>query len=420
MSSIGDRQFVARAGLALGLAHARYWSGVAPLVRSQLRRWETRAAEIPDPCLRDLARGKLANERFNVEAAAMVATIAPSRHRERTVQAVVALQVMFDYLDALTEQPAADPIRDGLQLSKAFTDSVTVSAQPTGNYYAYHPGTGDAGYLADLAVAVRGALMCLPATDAVAEVITMSASRCAEAQVRMHATPRLGIAQLERWAAHEAAGTELQWREFLFGAMGSVLAANVLIAAAADEHTTREQARELDDTYLSLCVLTTVLDHLVDYERDVRIGEQSYMHLYETRQDVTRQITVVVRQVIEHARLIPNGPHHLMILSGVVAYYISQPSAMGEFARPVTEHIRDQLRPLITPTLATMRAWRLAKQLRSTSCATRLSRATNRCARGRDGAVLESELGLEEKAPVRADGRQDQPTWRVGDPPTAH
>ena len=146
MSGIGDRWFVTRAGLALAFAHGRYWSNVAPLVRRQLRRWADRAAEIPDPHLQRVALGKLRDERFNAEGAAMIATIAPSRHRESTVEAIVALQVMFDYLDALTEQPGGDPIRDGLQLSKAFTDAVTVSAQPTGDYYAYYPGPGDAGY----------------------------------------------------------------------------------------------------------------------------------------------------------------------------------------------------------------------------------------------------------------------------------
>lgn len=364
MSAIGDRWFVTRAGLALAFAHGRYWSSVAPLVRRQVSRWEDRAAEIPDPRLQRMALEKLRNERFNAEVAAMVATIAPSRHRERTVEAVVALEIMFDYLDALTEQPAADPIRDGLQLSKAFTDAVTVSAEPTGDYYAYYPGPGDAGYLADLAVAVRGALMCLPAVDAIAEVISRTASRCAEAQVRVHAAPRSGIAQLERWATREGTGTELQWREFLFGAMGSVLAANALIAAAADEHTTREQASEIDSTYLSLCVLTTALDHLVDYERDALTGEQSYLHLYESRAVLAQQITTVTGRVMERTRTLPNGPHHAMILAGVVAYYTSQPSAMEESARPVTEQVRDQLRPLITPTLATMHAWRLAKRAR--------------------------------------------------------
>jgi tetraprenyl-beta-curcumene synthase len=372
MSAIGDRRFAARAGWALAHAHARYWSSVAPLVRRQLSWWETRAAEIPDPRLQDLARGKLANERFNVEAGAMIATIAPARYRERTVKAIVALQVMYDYLDALTEQPTADPICTGLQYSQAFTDAVSPLVQPAGNYYARRLGNGDAGYLADLSLTVRTALGGLPGTGAIAESIRVSTARFAEAQVRIHAAPRTGMSQLERWAADESIGTGLGWREWLFGAMGSVVGVHALIALAADEHSTCKQARELDDTYLSLCVLTTALDHLVDYERDALTGEQSYMHLYETRQELAREIAAVTRRVIERARTIHNGAHHLMILSGVVAYYTSQPSAMGEFARPVTEHVRAQLRPLITPTLATMHAWRLAKRLHPPSRPTRL------------------------------------------------
>ena len=101
---MGSRRFVARAGLALVFAHGRYWTSVAPLVRRLLRDWEARASEIPDPHLNYLALEKLRSERFNVEVAAMIATIAPAEHRERAVEAIVALQVMYDFLDALTEQ----------------------------------------------------------------------------------------------------------------------------------------------------------------------------------------------------------------------------------------------------------------------------------------------------------------------------
>lgn len=366
MSAIGQRRFMARASWALAQAHGRYWSSVAPLVRSRLRYWETRARNIPEPHLKELARRKLANERFNVEVAAMIATTSPPQYRERTVEAIVALQVMYDYLDALTEQPSSHPIRDGLQYSMAFTDAVTTSDQPLGDYYAYYPGGGkDAGYLADLSLTVRGALRSLPSAEAVADTIPATAVRCAEAQLRIHATSHTGIGQLERWASDEARGTELQWREWLFGAMGSVVAVHALIASAADRHTTREQARELDDLYLSLCVLATVLDHLVDYDRDTRTGEDSYISLYETRQELALQIAIVVRRVIGRARLTRDGPHHVMILSGIVAYYTSQPSATSDFARPVTEHTRDQLRPLITPTLTSMYAWRTAKRLQA-------------------------------------------------------
>jgi tetraprenyl-beta-curcumene synthase len=418
MSDIGPRRFITGAFWALACAHARYWSSVAPIVRDQLFRWETHAAEIVDPRLRKLAQSKLANERFNAQAAAMIATVAPARHREPTVEAIVALQVMYDYLDALTEQPTADPIRDGLRYSTAFTDAVTVSTQPAEDYYEHHPGGGDdAGYLADLVLTIRDAIRSLPGSAAIAETIAVGTARFAEAQVRIHAAPRAGMRQLEGWAANQAIGTGLQWREWLFGAMGSVVAVHALIALAADEHSTAKQASELDELYLTLCVLTTALDHLVDYERDTRTGEQSYVHLYESRQELAQQVTSIVRQVINRARVIPNGPHHLMILSGVVAYYTSQPSAMRDFARPVTEHAREQLRPLITPTLATMHAWRLAKRLRSSSCAKRLTRTRNGRPGDRGTIALEGKPGHERETSMRADRGQDQPTRGVSNPP---
>jgi tetraprenyl-beta-curcumene synthase len=363
VSALGSRRFVARAGFALALAHGRYWSSVAPLVRRLLRSWEARAAEIPDPHLNHLASNKLRDERFNVEVAAMLATIAPIEHRERAVEAIVALQVMYDYLDALTEQPASDPIRDGLQESGAFLDALSLSTPQRCDYYAHYQGDGDAGYLADLAVTVRDALFGLPGGDAVSGVLPACAARCAEAQVRVHAVPDVGLGQLEGWAEREAGDTELEWREWLFGAMGSVVAAHALIALAADRRATVAQARQLDSTYLSLCVLTTALDHLVDHERDLLTGEESYLNLYLGRQDLAHRIALVTRRVLDRVHTIPNGPHHAMILSGVVAYYTSQSGAMSDFARPVTVHVRDQLRPLITPTLATMHAWRVAKSL---------------------------------------------------------
>jgi tetraprenyl-beta-curcumene synthase len=361
---ISDHWFAGRASVALALAQARYWSSVAPSVRRELHGWEQRAAEIPCSQLRGLALEKLREERFNSEVAAMIATIVPARRRAQVVEAIVALQVMYDYLDALTEQPTSEPLRDGLQYSTALTDALTVSAKPAGDYYTYYPGSGDGGYLADLASTIHGALLSLPAVDAIAEAIAQSAARCAQAQVRIHAAASSDPAELENWATLQAQGTELQWREWLFGAMGSVVAGHALIAAAADERTTREQAREIDSTYLSLCVLTTALDHLVDHEQDTLTGEESYLELYDSREDFAAQTAAVAGRVLQRTRTLPNNAHHAMILAGVVAYYTSQPSAMGRFARPATQQVRDQLRPLITPTLVTMHIWRLAKRAR--------------------------------------------------------
>jgi hypothetical protein len=54
-----------------------------------------------------------------------------------------------------------------------------------------------------------------------------------------------------------------------------------------------------------------------------------------------------------------------MILAGVVAYYASEPGAGDELARPAVARLQQELAPLMSPTLAIMRAWRWARRRRS-------------------------------------------------------
>jgi tetraprenyl-beta-curcumene synthase len=363
-SPFGDRRLVARAGVALGTANARYWLTVAPLVRTQLHRWEQRAHAIRDPVLQALALDKLCEEGFTAEVAAMLATIAPLAHRASTVEAIVALEVLYDYLDGLTESPSGEALRDGFHLFRAFRDAVNPSAEPEENYYRYHPQSSDGGYLEELVAAVRVALARLPAATMIFEAAQRAAARGAEAQVRAHSVSRIGTAQLEHWATREAASTALQWREFLAGAASSVLTVHALIAAAADRRTTREQAVEIDAVYLSICVLSTMLDSLIDHQHDTNTGQPGYIKYYEDLDLLARQLASVARHAATRARALPNGAHHVMLLVGVVAYYISAPTARSEFARPVAAHISNELQPLIKPTLAILRAWRLAKRMR--------------------------------------------------------
>src|SRR5262249_57658928 len=95
---------------ALMLANLRYWGTIAPLVRRELRRWATRAAAIPTGSVRDLAQGKLRVEHFNAEVAATLATLVPRAHRPGIVEAIVAFEVLYDYLDGLTERLEHDAL----------------------------------------------------------------------------------------------------------------------------------------------------------------------------------------------------------------------------------------------------------------------------------------------------------------------
>ncbi len=361
VSVFGDRRLLARAAAALALANVRFWPTVAPLASEQLKRWEHRASQIKDPALRTLALENLTAERFNAQVAATLATLAPTEHRKSVVEAIVAYEVMYDYLDGLTELPTTDPIREGRELYRAFTGAITPGAATTGSYYASRPADDD-GYLTDLASTVRNALARLPAARAIGHAADRAATRCAEAQIRAHAAPTLGAAQLEQWALRESAGTPLGWQEFLAGAASSVLAVHALIAAAADERTTLQEAEEIDMTYLSICALSTMLDSLIDYEHDVREGQTSYVRYYRDHDVLAENLTGAARRAIEHAAPLRNGAHHVMTLVGVAAYYISAPTADSDFARPVTRQVRGELKPLITPTLAIMRGWRAAKR----------------------------------------------------------
>ncbi len=352
-------------GLALGLANARYWSTVAPHVHKRLHHQTLRAEEIPDPTLRQVALENLREEGFNAQATATLATLAPREYRQPVVEAIVSLQIIYDYLDSLIERPLADQLSDSRHLYEAFVDAVVLDKTPHGDYYRRSPKSDDGGYLQELVGVVRRALTQLPSQATVAEACTQAVERCAEAQAHAHATTVLGSTQLEQWARNHAHNTRLQWREFLAGAVSSGLSLHALIATAANPLTTEEQARTVDEAYLSICAVTTLLDGLIDYEQDMHnMGHPGYIRYYQNQDALAHGLRSVLQRAAIEARNIPNSTHHLMTLVGVVAYYVSAPTASSEFAQPVIEQIHQELRPLITPTLTVMRTWRQAKQLR--------------------------------------------------------
>jgi tetraprenyl-beta-curcumene synthase len=359
----GDRRCAGRAVVALALANARYWPSVAPLVRSQLRHWDERASAIPDPVLRDLAVGKLRDEHFNAEVAATLATIASKQHRADAVKAIVALEVTYDYLDGLTERPNPDPLRSGERLYGALGDGVALQRTSVVDYYEQQPHREDGGYLQELSSSVRESVRQLPGAGAIGDVAARSTARCAQAQVRVHAASQLGTPQLEEWARRKAAGSALGWREYLAGAVASVLAVHALIAAGADEDATEEDAAATDEAYLSISALSTMLDSLIDYEHDLSDGEPWYLSSYENRGAIADRLAEVAEQAVEQVRGLPHSAHHLMTLVGVVAYYTSAPEARSEASRPVIARLHRELQPLITPTLAVMLAWRGAKRI---------------------------------------------------------
>jgi tetraprenyl-beta-curcumene synthase len=355
----GKYRLAIDAGAALVLANVRYWRTVAPLVRGQLRHWRRRAEAIEDGTLRDIALAKLDEESFNAEAGAMLATFVPANRRAIVVEAIVALQVLFDVLDGLSEQPSPDPLGDGTRLFEIFTAALAETGPSS-------VGSSEPdGYLLDLSRTAAGALARLPARAAVAERARAGAHRAADAQVRVHAVALLGRPQLEQWAEAQAQGTGLKWREFAAGSASSVLALHALCAAAADPGTTPARAEMIDAAYLPICALLTLLDGLTDRERDERAGEQSFTALFEDPEELSCALVDTAALARRRTGQLEDEARHVMILTAVVAYYASTAGARSDHARPIVNRLQDGLRPLSLPTLVVLRTWRLAKRLRS-------------------------------------------------------
>lgn len=361
MNVKSDSRLAGQALFALLAANARYWPSVTPIVRRELGRWRRRAGAIEERELRELALAKLRHEAFNAEVATVAATLAPRPHRAPAVQAILALELLYDYLDGLTERPHEDPLREGERLYTPFVSAFDPRAAPASD--AGGPD-GSHRYPRELAAAVRSGLAQLPAREAVLEAARRCAARTAQAQIRMHAVPRLGAGQLVEWASAQARDDELDWREHLAGAASSVLALHALIAAAADPATTAEDAARIDAAYLSVGAVVTLLDGLVDHVRDTRAGELSYAGLYDDRAQLARSLAHCAQVASARSLELPDGAHHLMMLAGAIAYWTSAPGADNELAGPLLARLRGELRMLVLPPLLVMRAWRAAKWTR--------------------------------------------------------
>jgi tetraprenyl-beta-curcumene synthase len=350
---------------ALTLANARYWPTVAPEVRRELAMWRAPAATIPDHSLRELALTKLSQESFNAEVAATLATLATPTHRTACVRAIVALELLFDYLDGRTELPAGDSITHGLTLFGWFTASVNPISLRVRQGEVLEEDPPDAPYLSALAEHVRRNLEGLPGSSDLAPLTAACVSRCAGAQVRLHACATLGEQQLQEWAMQHGSSSGLGWREYIGGCASSVLSMHALIAAAGKAEVSIAEAERLDAAYLAIGAVVTMLDSLVDDREDRERGERGFIRLYADLSEMGERLREVIRVALARAQEAPNSGHHTMTLAGVAAYYTTHPGAREPGARQIATMVRRELSPTIWPTLGVMRSWRLAKAVRA-------------------------------------------------------
>jgi tetraprenyl-beta-curcumene synthase len=328
-----------------------YEASIVPHARREIRRWARAAATIPNPALRHHATDSIAVDGSNAEAVAAFAAVAPQHSRRSTVELLVAYQILVDYVDALGERVCAEQLVRGLRIGMALA---AATAPPTSPLDLVPLGD-DGGYVAGLVTACRVALWQLPSVTVVERQARIAALRCGEALAHTHTAARRGtLVELRRWAAAQPDTADYAWWEIAAGGNSSI-AILALLATAADPVATRDDADAVAGAYWPhVCVISTMLDSLVDYERDTISGDFSFVSHYPDRLSAQRGLIAAASQSLTATRPLRHGHRHMMIVCGVAGYYAAA-AVRGSLASEIAPRLLAKLRPTATPIILALR-----------------------------------------------------------------
>ncbi len=331
-----------------------YEVAIVPEARRAIRRWTDAAAAIPDPELRETATFAIAVDASNAEAAAAFAVMASRSRRRAVAELLVAYQVLLDYVDALGERRLGAGLLRGLAIGMALTAALEPPASPVD----LDPLGDDGGYLVDLVTACRRLLWQLPSATAVEHEAGAAAVRCAQALAYTHAAAQCGTTDgLREWTSAQPATTGYTWWEIAAGG-NSDLAILALLAAAADPATTPSDAADVAAAYWPhVCVLSTLLDSLVDCERDATTGNLSFVSRYPDRSAVQDGLLQATSRSLAAMAPLRHSHAHTMIVCGVAAYYAAS-ATPGSLAARVAPALVATLGPTAAPIVLALRARR--------------------------------------------------------------
>lgn len=316
---------------------ADYWLRIYPKVARELEYWRARASAIPDPVLRGQALGSLREKRRHAEGAAAFAVISPRAGRGDVVRFLVAFQVMYDYLDTISEQPGADdPLLDTLQLHTALTESL-MPGVAEGSAYDFHPQRDDGGYLDHFVEMCRASCASLPAFSTVAPLARSAARLAVQSQGYNHVlplTPPGLLSEVAAWAAEEGGDDHgLMWWEVI-GAAGSSLAILALVAAAADPALEAHESDAIHDVYAPWAgAVLALIDSLIDQPHDDEDATHSLVGRYPSADAAGDRVASFVDRALALTRETPHPERHALIVTSMVALFASAPAARHPCAR---------------------------------------------------------------------------------------
>jgi len=332
-------------------------------VRREIDALRRHAERITDPVLREDALLALREKRTHADGAALFA-ILPRRRHAGLVSLLVAYETILDFLDEVSEHHPTEA--NGRELHMALIDAL-VPERRMADYYRHHPRRGDDGYLDALVERCRQLCRTLPSFDEVRTQLTREVWRTQVLGLNhvLPATRRDDL--LRRWVREEFSDEDhrLDWFE-LSAAASASLVVHSLLALASEPGVTACEVRDARSAYWPWTSLATaMLDSYVDIDDDRESGNHSYIGHYRTEGCGISRLCDCIRRAAVQAAELPNGRRHAVILSAMIAMYLSKDSARVSTRRPATRRFLRAGGALPRLLLPLLLAWRMAYALRS-------------------------------------------------------
>ncbi len=326
-------------------------------VSREMRTWQVLATQIPDGPIREDALDSITRKRENAAGAALF-SILPRRRNRDLLRLLVAYQMIWDFLDSVSERGAHEGTANGLQLHKALVEALTPGA-PISDYYRLNPWREDGGYLRALVEACRQSCATLPSYGRVQSIVVREAER-AHVQALNHDTDAgCRDEALRRWAAREfAEERRLRWFELSSAATAS-LAVHAFLALAADPACTDTDVRQTYAAYFPwIAGAATMLDSYADQVQDEANGDHCYVGHYTSQTEAGERVRNMVARSTAEVRRLSNGHRHAVIAACMFAMYLSKDGARAPDLRADTASIARAGGSLTRVLLPVLRVWR--------------------------------------------------------------
>ncbi len=280
----------------------------------------------------------IVDKRDNAEGAGLF-SILPRHRNDSLLKLLVAYQVMWDFLDSVSERGAGNGQRNGHQLHRALVEALDPQAAIS-DYYRHHTCRDDGGFLLQLVQTCRSLCAELPSYVQVSELMLRGVERCSVQSLNHEPNPVKRDADLLAWSSRTFSCLhELFWFELT--AAASAYMPYALLALAAEPLRDPSEAIAVDAAYFPwISLAVAMLDSYVDRREDDVGDSHSYVSHYASERLAVERLKTIIKQAITRAAHLQNGRRHTIIVASMVAMYLAKESAN-------TSRLRRQTRSLV-------------------------------------------------------------------------